>query len=109
MPRRLQIQKHDDLIANVERGFLVRQNELRNILRGGDTQIHGSEPDGEQIDLRSFSNRFLRSSLTLTEYIENLRSLLPTQYKDLLLGYYFSGEYVSSPENLLNIPYYDNA
>ena len=100
------------LAKYVEAGFRYRLANLQAILgiKSGEQQDLKFEIlDPDQIDLRSFSNRFLPSSLTLSEYINHLEPLLPIQYGDLLLGYYFSGEYVSNPAALIHSSFYNEA
>jgi signal transduction histidine kinase len=101
------------LEKRVETGFILRHAELQSIVNGDqslkDKDIGFEAADRDQIDLRSFSSRFLSSSLTLSEYIEHLQPLLPIQYSDSLLAYYFSGEYVSNPTALIHSPFYNDA
>ncbi len=101
------------LESMVDAGFHFREAELKSIVNNNGL-IQNPETDLEiidrdQIDLRPFSSRFLAPSFTISEYIEHLEPLLPIQYSDLLLGYYFSGEYVSNPAALIQSPFYNDA
>ncbi|MCK1728250.1 hypothetical protein [Bradyrhizobium sp. 142] len=58
----------------------------------------------ELIDLRAFSQRFLPRNVSLSNYIRYMRTLLPEAYHDLLLGYFYGGEYVRDPASLIESP-----
>lgn len=122
------VHRSADLIKRVEIGFHLRRQELKNLIAERASANESDAPDSrnqigshkvrqninviedqDQIDLRSLSQRFLPLTLSVSEYVEYLNLLLPPQYYDMLLGYYFSGEFVVDSTRLLELPFYDDA
>ena len=85
---------NDLLLFRVEHGFHLRIDALSG---GSENSSSATGP----LDLQSLSQRFLRKDLPFSQYLAYMGSLLPKQYHDLLVGYFFSGEYVDDPVGLL--------
>lgn len=103
-----------ELIIRLRKGFAGRAELLRETLRhsGAASPIGrsaaGLRQDGQRFDLRAFSGRFLSYNLTYSEYIDSLTPILPMQYKDMMLSYYFSGSLISDAETLIISQQYFN-
>ncbi len=101
------------LLARIKNGFNLRRQRLEARLGAKTREPNGQIPvhtDADRrnpsgyrgsIDLRSLSQRFLRKEIPLGQYITYMRSLLPEQYHDLIICYFFSGEYVLNPDTLI--------
>ncbi|MGJ4952456.1 hypothetical protein [Bradyrhizobium sp. HKCCYLS20291] len=105
-----------ELAARINSGFNQRRALLKVQARDPRTPwiVHTTTRSTHNIsapfiDLRSFSQRFLPRSVLITPYVNYMRTLLPEAYHDLLLGYYFGGEYVDNPLQLLSSPSLDDA
>ena len=93
-------------------GFEKRRSAIVKLLNGAeldDIELLDDQSDSDpntetssdRIALEPLTQRFLSLDIALTSYIDYMRSLLPSQYHDLILGYFFSSDFVRSPDALL--------
>lgn len=99
------MQEHID---KMRLGFELRSKQLSELISGrpASHDVIKSPIDTAQIDLREFSRRFLSESWSYTQYITSLEQLLPHQYRDLMLSYYFSGDLAQNPDELMSGEFY---
>ena len=91
------------ILARLKNGFRLRRLVLRRLtnLTADNVTGAGIGEVEDTLDLHSLSQRFLRKDLPFGHYLTYMQSLLPKQYHDLIIGFYFSGEYVIDPRELL--------
>ena len=113
-----------DITLRIQSGFRHRRQTLMAALGHSNRERSIQREDAKQnisshereksqsildlIDLRTLSQRFLPKNVSISNYVQYLRSLLPTQFHDLIIGYYFSAQYVTSPKSLVRVPVFND-
>jgi hypothetical protein len=100
----------DAIVRRIQRGFVAREDLFREHgnYRSKFNSNKNSLSEYKQPDLRQFSERFLPDKLSYTGYINQLEVLLPRQYRDLFISYYYGGSLVHDVKALAACEFFDD-
>lgn len=101
-----------EVIERTQKGFEKRSDALL-ALKNSATEFHhpdiiddvvslDEKSDHSSIDLRKISSKALSSTLFYTDDIEQIRALLPRQYRDLMISYFYTGEHTEHPSEIIS-------